>query len=127
MSLVFDGDCGMPIYEYKCTASECGKIDEHLMRFSDPDPAGCTKCGSPVQKIVSQTSFALKGSGWYVTDYKGGGNAGAAKDSGDATQSEGGETAPKTDTDTKVSPSTSSGSEAASSPSPSPSAKTGDA
>ena len=58
----------MPIYEYKC--EKCGNLDEHLMRFSDPDPEGCSKCGDPVHKIVSQTSFSLKGTGWYVTDYK---------------------------------------------------------
>jgi putative FmdB family regulatory protein len=65
---VYRGDSAMPIYEYKCVS--CGQVDEHLMRFSDPDPTECTKCGSSVQKIVSQTSFSLKGEGWYVTDYK---------------------------------------------------------
>lgn len=58
----------MPIYEFKC--EKCGKIDEHLMRFSDPNPEACSKCGAAVHKIVSQTNFSLKGSGWYVTDYK---------------------------------------------------------
>jgi putative FmdB family regulatory protein len=58
----------VPIYEYKCT--KCENIDEHFMRHTDPHPSGCLKCHSPVEKIVSQTSFALKGGGWYVTDYK---------------------------------------------------------
>jgi putative FmdB family regulatory protein len=64
----------MPIYEYKCDA--CKKVDEVLLRFSDPAPTECSFCGKgPLTKLISQTSFALKGSGWYVTDYKGGGSA----------------------------------------------------
>ncbi|MBX9703072.1 MAG: zinc ribbon domain-containing protein [Silvanigrellaceae bacterium] len=58
----------MPIYEFKCQT--CGNIDEHFMRVSDPAPSQCTKCGRAVEKIISQSSFSLKGSGWYVTDYK---------------------------------------------------------
>lgn len=61
----------MPIYEFKCTNSACNNIEEHLLRHSDPFPTICEKCASPIEKLVSQTSFALKGSGWYVTDYKG--------------------------------------------------------
>jgi putative FmdB family regulatory protein len=61
----------MPIYEFKCTNRECNHIEEHLVRLSDPLPTNCEKCSSPTEKLVSQTSFALKGSGWYVTDYKG--------------------------------------------------------
>ena len=59
----------MPIYEYKC--QDCGHVEEHLMKLSDPPPRHCVKCeGSQLEKLMSQTSFALKGSGWYVTDYK---------------------------------------------------------
>lgn len=58
----------MPIYEFKCSA--CSNIDEILMRMSDPSPEGCSKCGASVAKIISNTSFSLKGEGWYVTDYK---------------------------------------------------------
>jgi putative FmdB family regulatory protein len=61
----------MPIYEFKCTNTACNNIEEHLVRHSDPLPSRCEKCASPIEKLVSQTSFALKGSGWYVTDYKG--------------------------------------------------------
>lgn len=67
----------MPIYEFKCTNTACNNVEEHLLRHSDPLPTNCEKCDSPIQKMVSQTSFALKGSGWYVTDYKGS-NPGAA-------------------------------------------------
>jgi len=61
----------MPIYEYKCAA--CGKVTEMLQKFSDPAPAKCEACGSgPLNKLMSQTSFVLQGTGWYVTDFKGG-------------------------------------------------------
>jgi putative FmdB family regulatory protein len=66
----------MPIYEFKCT--ECPNTDEHLMRLSDPAPTACTACGKPVVKVMSNSSFALKGSGWYVTDYK---NKGSSSES----------------------------------------------
>ena len=60
----------MPIYEFEC--SKCGKILEEIMKISDPAPTTC-ECGSegPLVKIVSPTSFVLKGSGWYETDFKG--------------------------------------------------------
>ena len=57
----------MPVYEYKCTA--CEHVFEKLQRFSDPPLKTCEKCGGPVRKLISQSSFILKGSGWYVTDY----------------------------------------------------------
>ncbi len=57
----------MPIYEFKCT--DCGNKDEVLLSFSDPEPAHCSLCQGPTQKIISQTSFSLKGSGWYASDY----------------------------------------------------------
>lgn len=58
----------MPIYEFKC--KECEKTEEFLLKFSDPKPTTCSSCGGEVAQLISQTSFALKGSGWYVTDYK---------------------------------------------------------
>ncbi len=57
----------MPIYEFQCT--KCAHVDELLMRFSDPAPTGCSSCGAPTQKLISNSSFALKGGGWYATDY----------------------------------------------------------
>ncbi len=59
----------MPIYEYKC--SQCSEITELYQKISDPVPEKCSVCqGGPLQKVISQTSFILKGAGWYVTDYK---------------------------------------------------------
>ena len=57
----------MPIYEYKC--NECGHITEAWQRFSDPPLDTCETCGGSVKKIISQNTFHLKGSGWYLTDY----------------------------------------------------------
>lgn len=58
----------MPIYEYHC--GKCAKIIEMLQKFSDPPLATCPDCGTDVTKVVSRTSFQLKGGGWYATDYK---------------------------------------------------------
>ena len=59
----------MPIYEYKC--QKCGNQFEVFQGISDPEVKSCKLCKGKVQKIVSLSSFSLKGSGWYVTDYKG--------------------------------------------------------
>lgn len=57
----------MPIYEYQCT--QCGEITEALQKFSDKPLTACASCSGKLQKLISQSSFHLKGSGWYVTDY----------------------------------------------------------
>ncbi len=57
----------MPIYEYECM--NCHKIHEIMQRFSDEPLKKCPICGGELKKIISQSSFILKGSGWYVTDY----------------------------------------------------------
>jgi putative FmdB family regulatory protein len=57
----------MPIYEYECT--QCGKIEEALQKFSDKPLKKCRHCSGKLHKLVSQSSFHLKGTGWYVTDY----------------------------------------------------------
>ena len=58
----------MPIYEYQC--QKCGEIEEALQKFSDKPLTKCKQCSGKLHKLVSQSSFHLKGSGWYVTDYK---------------------------------------------------------
>jgi len=57
----------MPIYEYKC--EKCGEVMEKLQKFSD-EPLRTCACGGSLEKLISRSSFQLKGSGWYVTDYK---------------------------------------------------------
>ena len=57
----------MPIYEYECT--ECGRIVEAWQRFSDAPLKTCKHCSGRLHKLISQSTFHLKGTGWYVTDY----------------------------------------------------------
>jgi putative FmdB family regulatory protein len=57
----------MPIYEYQC--QQCGKNHEIMQKFSDALLSTCPDCGGQMKKLISNTSFVLKGSGWYVTDY----------------------------------------------------------
>jgi putative FmdB family regulatory protein len=59
----------MPIYEYRC--DKCGAHLEVIQRMGDKPLTRCTKCKGKLQKVVSKSSFQLKGSGWYVTDYAG--------------------------------------------------------
>ena len=57
----------MPIYEYEC--EKCGAHLEVLQKMGDKALTRCTKCRGRVRKVVSRSSFQLKGSGWYLTDY----------------------------------------------------------
>jgi putative FmdB family regulatory protein len=59
----------MPIYEYTC--QKCGAHLEVMQKISDKPLARHARCGGKLAKEWSQTSFQLKGSGWYVTDYAG--------------------------------------------------------
>ena len=59
----------MPIYEYKCR--KCGKQFEAFQGITEPELKSCKFCKGKVHKLVSLSSFSLKGSGWYVTDYAG--------------------------------------------------------
>ena len=57
----------MPIYKYTC--EKCGSHVEVIQKVSDPPLKRCSKCRGKLSKDVSRTSFQLKGSGWYATDY----------------------------------------------------------
>lgn len=57
----------MPIYEYEC--SKCGQIEEVIQKFSDRPLTRCAHCSGKLHKLISQSTFHLKGTGWYVTDY----------------------------------------------------------
>jgi putative FmdB family regulatory protein len=59
----------MPIYEYKCR--KCGKQFEAFQGITEPELKSCKYCKGKVHKLVSLSSFSLKGSGWYTTDYAG--------------------------------------------------------
>ena len=56
----------MPIYEYQC--QKCGVI-EVTQRITEKSLVKCPTCKSKIKKLISNTSFQLKGTGWYVTDY----------------------------------------------------------
>jgi putative FmdB family regulatory protein len=59
----------MPIYEYTC--SKCGKLNEVLQKVNDPTPERCDGCGAKetLRKVVSRSSFVLRGGGWYSDLY----------------------------------------------------------
>jgi putative FmdB family regulatory protein len=59
----------MPIYEYQCAA--CGHVVEQLQKVSEAPLVVCPDCNkAELQKLVSASSFQLKGTGWYATDFK---------------------------------------------------------
>lgn len=58
----------MPIYEYICEG--CGDGTEAVQKISDPPLSTCLKCNGTLKRIISKTSFQLKGAGWYASDYK---------------------------------------------------------
>ncbi len=59
----------MPIYAYRCAA--CGHTKDVLRKLSDPPLADCPACGVPrFEKQLTAAGFQLKGSGWYVTDFR---------------------------------------------------------
>jgi putative FmdB family regulatory protein len=98
----------MPIYAYRC--DECGFAKDVLQKISDPVLSVCPSCGkSSFKKQVTAAGFQLKGTGWYVTDFRGG--------SAPATG-----TAPSTDSGSASGDSTAS---AAPTPTPTPAATPG--
>ncbi len=66
----------MPIYDYLCSA--CGQSFDAIQKFSDAPLTDCRKCAAAgtVTKKLTAPGFALKGSGWYVTDFRGGNTGG---------------------------------------------------
>ena len=80
----------MPVYEYECPA--CEKVIEVQQRISDDPLSTCPDCGGEVKKLVSMSSFHLKGGGWYSDGYSsasngngnGGGKSKPAKDTATA-------------------------------------------
>jgi len=71
----------MPIYEYRCSA--CGHELEVLQKMSDKTLTDCPSCGkATLSKLVSAAGFQLKGSGWYVTDFRDNNKPAATGDKG---------------------------------------------
>lgn len=88
----------MPIYEYACT--KCGHQLEVMQKISDKPLSRCPECRGKLEKLFSQTSFQLKGAGWYVTDYsKSGGSKTDKTDKADKKSDSGTETKPEKKTE----------------------------
>lgn len=101
----------MPIYEYSC--QKCGVI-EVTQRITEKALAKCPTCKSKVKKLISNTSFQLKGTGWYVTDYARKGQNGESKSDSGSTSSAS-STSAETKSETKKTESSTSTSEKSSS------------
>ena len=84
----------MPVYEYEC--QKCGTF-ETTQRITDEPLSKCPTCKGKVKKLISNTSFQLKGTGWYITDY--------ARKGKDAPKTENGASSPSSESksDTKES------------------------
>jgi putative FmdB family regulatory protein len=92
----------MPIYAYKC--GSCGHAKDVLQKISDAPLTVCPACGAEAfSKQVTAAGFQLKGSGWYVTDFRGGSGGNSAPAT--SAKSEGG-------SDSAAAPAASSGSDA---------------
>ena len=80
----------MPIYEYKCL--KCGKVFEAIQKVTQKSLPRCKFCKGQVEQLISSSSFQLKGTGWYKTDYasKSGGSE-KSSESGDKSGEKSGE------------------------------------
>ena len=90
----------MPIYEYECT--NCGRIEEVIQKFSDKPLAKCSQCKGKLHKLISHSSFHLKGTGWYVTDYAGKSGGNSSQNSTEAASTKTSDTKPSTTTAKKA-------------------------
>ncbi|MBU4609896.1 zinc ribbon domain-containing protein [Achromobacter sp. GG226] len=78
----------MPIYAYKCEA--CGHAHDALQKMSAAPLVDCPACGKPaLVKQVTAAGFQLKGSGWYVTDFRNNGNSSSGASSSGASATSG--------------------------------------
>lgn len=87
----------MPIYEYRCC--DCEQIFEEWQKGFEDKDVPCPVCGHKAKRIISNTAFVLKGTGWYVTDYCRSNSSGSAAAGGNGTNgaskaAESSETAP---------------------------------
>ena len=83
----------MPIYAYKCES--CGHSKDVLQKMSDTPLTDCPQCGAPAfKKQLTAAGFQLKGSGWYVTDFRGGAAAAPPGGGSEAPAATGADTKP---------------------------------
>jgi putative FmdB family regulatory protein len=91
----------MPIYAYKCES--CGYARDILQKLSDAPLMDCPQCGaSSFKKQLTAAGFQLKGSGWYVTDFRGGNGGSQAPKPADPASTDGGRNGSKTAPDGSV-------------------------
>jgi putative FmdB family regulatory protein len=97
----------MPVYEYEC--QKCGTF-ETTQRITEEPLSKCPTCKGKVKKLISNTSFQLKGTGWYITDYARKGKDarktenGASSSSSDSKESKSESKEPKTETKKETAP-----------------------
>ena len=91
----------MPIYEYRC--ADCGFQNEYLQKVSEPPMTVCPSCGKEsFRKLLTAAGFQLKGSGWYVTDFKNSGKAASRKPEAEATKPDAGAASGESKSGTKT-------------------------
>jgi putative FmdB family regulatory protein len=108
----------MPIYEYSC--SNCGTTLDVLQKMNDPAPVKCEKCGAEntLSRIVSRTSFVLKGGGWYSDLY-----GSSKKDGGGSASSSSAPAAPSSgESSASPAPASSGAASTSATPAPAPAA-----
>jgi putative FmdB family regulatory protein len=77
----------MPTYEYQCKT--CGHHFERVQRFSDDPITECPTCGGVVKRVIHPAGVIFKGSGWYITDSRKGGESASLNTASAATKTEG--------------------------------------
>jgi putative FmdB family regulatory protein len=93
-------DIAMPIYAYKCAS--CGFAKDVLQKVSDTPLSVCPECGAQAfNKQITAAGFQLKGSGWYVTDFRGGSGGSTASKSDDKKPAEAAKSDSSTSSDSK--------------------------
>jgi putative FmdB family regulatory protein len=92
----------MPIYEYQC--ENCGKHFEIFQKIADAPLTECRVCKGRLNKLISQCAFHLKGTGWYVTDYKKPVDTVGKKTAPSGESTEAAKTETKTETTTEAKP-----------------------
>jgi putative FmdB family regulatory protein len=102
----------MPIYEYQC--QKCGTF-EVTQRITENPLTKCPTCKSRVKKLISNTSFQLKGTGWYITDYARKGNGSKGDSKGENGSKPGAEAKSESKTESKKDSASTSGAKSSSS------------
>jgi putative FmdB family regulatory protein len=102
----------MPIYEYQC--QKCGTF-EVTQRITENPLTKCPTCKSRVKKLISNTSFQLKGTGWYLTDYARKANGAKSDSKGENGSKTGAEAKSESKTESKKDSTSTSGTKSSSS------------